>query len=451
MYKIAVLGLGYIGLTMAACLAERGFEAIGVDVDSEKIAAISAGKSPVHEPCLEDLIAKALKAGTLKVTEDLGNALKNSYITFVTVGTPSRQDGSTSLEQVESASESIGRALKKIEEYHLVAVRSTVIPGTSERIVKPILETTSGKSCGKDFGLCANPEFMSEGSAVQDMLKPDRIVIGEYDGKSGSVLEDFYRRLYSNDMPTLIRTSLANAELIKYANNAFLATKISFINSIANLCERIPESDVEVIAKGIGLDLRIGSLFLKAGLGWGGSCLPKDLKAILVFARSLGLDMPIIDAALRINELQPILAVEKAREALDGLNGKRVAILGLAFKPNTDDIREAISTKVIDGLLQEGADVCAYDPAAIENARRILGKRISFASSAEECIKGADCCILVTEWDEFKRMRPEDFKVRMRRPILIDGRRVYDAEQFKSKLEYFAVGYGKTWLEGGRS
>jgi len=236
---------------------------------------------------------------------------------------------------------------------------------------------------------------------------------------------------------------LANAELIKYVNNAFLATKISFINSIANLCEKIPESDVEVIARGIGLDLRIGPLFLKAGLGWGGSCFPKDLRAILAFSRGLGIDLPVIDSALRVNESQPILAVEKARGALGALKGRRIAILGLAFKPNTDDVREAVAMRIIDRLLQEGAEVRAYDPAAMENARRIFGKKVSFANSSYACIQDTDCCILATEWDEFKRMRPEEFERRMRKPILIDGRRVFDIGEFTSKLRYFAVGLGK--------
>jgi UDPglucose 6-dehydrogenase len=443
MRQVTVLGLGYVGLTMAACFASRRLRITGVDVDSEKTARISYGKSPIHEPRLEELISNAVKAKTLKATQDLQEAFKDSSITFVTVGTPSLPDGSINLDQISSASESIGRALKKTEEYHLVVVRSTVVPGTCDRTVKPLLEKASGKSCGRDFGLCSNPEFLSEGSAVKEMLNPDRLIIGEYDKRSGDTLEDFYRKFYSRKMPKLIRTSLANAELIKYANNSFLAAKVSFINSVASLCERVPEGDVEVVAKGIGLDPRIGPLFLKTGLGWGGSCFPKDLKAILAFGRSLGIELPMVDAALRINELQPMWAVQKAKDALGELKGKRVAILGLAFKPDTDDIREAVSLKIIDRLLQEGADVCAYDPAAMENTRKSFGERLSFARSAEDCIIDADCCIVVTEWEEFIRMRPEDFKSRMRKPVLIDGRRVYDAEQFLGKLEYHAVGLGK--------
>jgi UDPglucose 6-dehydrogenase len=244
-------------------------------------------------------------------------------------------------------------------------------------------------------------------------------------------------------MPVIVRTSLENAELIKYTNNAFLATKISFINSIANLCEKIPRCDVEVVAKGIGLDPRIGSLFLRAGLGWGGSCLPKDLKAILAFARDLGVNLPIVNAAKQVNESQPMVAVDRLKELLGSLKEKDIAILGLAFKPNTDDMREAVSLKIIFKLLEEGSNVRAYDPVAVENSKKIIGGRIIFSKSAKECIDGADCCILVTEWDEFKGLKPEDFSKRMRRPILIDGRRFYDPNKFANKIEYFAVGLGR--------
>lgn len=445
--KIIILGLGYVGLTMAACLVTRGFKTIGVDMDSEKVAALSAKNCPIQEPGLKELIAEGLATGALELTQDLGEAAEGSQITFVSVGTPSEPSGSINLEQIRSASESVGAALKKIDGYHLLVVRSTVTPGTTGQMVRRIIERRSGRSCGEDFGLCANPEFMKEGAAVQDMLKPDRIVIGEYDAKSGNTLEGFYREMYSDSMPALIRTSLANAELIKYSNNAFLATKISFMNSIANLCERIPESDVDVVAKGIGLDPRIGPLFLRAGLGWGGSCLPKDSKAFLAFGRSLGVDLPIVHAALEINEIQPLSALDKARKALGGLRGKRIAVLGLSFKPETDDVREAISIRIIDELLREASEISVYDPAVTETTRRNLSGRVDFAASAEECIDGADCCIIATEWDEFKRLRAEDFKRRMRRPVIIDGRRIYNPREFEANTEYYGVGLGRT--DGG--
>ncbi|MEM4251566.1 MAG: UDP-glucose/GDP-mannose dehydrogenase family protein, partial [Candidatus Bathyarchaeia archaeon] len=424
------------------CLASRGIETIGIDTDSQKIAALASGRSPIHEPRLKGLISRSIKAKTLKVTKHLKEALGNSETIFVTVGTPSLQDGSIDLSQVTSASESIGEALRDVEGYHLIVMRSTVVPGTCDLTVKPLLEKTSEKTCGRDFGLCANPEFLKEGSAVQDMLKPDRLIIGEYDRRSGDLLEKLYWRFYERDLPTVIRTTPANAEMIKYANNAFLATKVSFINMIANLCERIQGCDVEKIAEGIGLDPRVGPLFLKAGLGWGGSCFPKDLKAILAFAKGLSIELPILDAALRVNMLQPLWAVQTARKALGSLQGRRIAILGLAFKPDTDDLREAVSIRIIDHLLQEGALVNAYDPAAVQNARAVFGNRISYSSSAEECVRDADCCILVTEWDEFKGVRPEDFKRLMRNPLVIDGRRIYDPKKFSDSVEFYAVGLG---------
>jgi len=440
--RVAVLGLGYVGLTMVACLAKKGIETVGVDVDRDKIKILSKGKSPIYEPGLEELINEGLKAKKLRITDDHTKALKDSEIIFICVGTPTKSNGSISLEQIESASEYIGESLKDIETYKLIIVRSTVIPGTSEKVIKHIIEEKSGKKCGISFGLCINPEFLREGSAVQDMLKPDRIIIGQHDNKSGKLLEDFYRRLYSHDIPKCFRTSLANAELIKYVNNTFLATKVSFINSIANLCERIPGSDIEAIVKGIGMDPRIATLFFRAGLGWGGSCFPKDLKAILAYSRSLDLTMPIIEAALKVNESRPLRAVDKVRELLGDLKGKKIAILGLAFKPNTDDIREAVSIKIIEELLHDSAEIFAYDPKAMNNYRKIFGEKISFVDSAQECIKDAECCIIVTEWDEFKDIKPEYFKATMKRPLIIDGRRLYDAEKYSKKLEYFAVGLG---------
>ena len=441
--RITIVGLGYVGLTMAVCLAEKGIATVGLDSDKKKIELINNGSSPFYEPQLETMISRALDSGTLKIVDDYQKALRDSYIIFITVGTPSLSDGSINLEQINSVINSIGKITRDRKSYYLIVIRSTVTPGTTGKIIKPILESTSGRTCGKDFGLCTNPEFLKEGSSVQDMLGPDRIIIGEHDKKSGNILEDFYRQFYFDNMPNLIRTSLENAELIKYVNNAFLATKISFINSIANLCEKIPNSDVEVIARGIGLDPRISPLFLKAGLGWGGSCLPKDLKAVLNYSRKQGLDLPIVDAALRINESQPILAIDKARKALGGLKGKNIAILGLAFKPNTDDVRNAVSIRIIDKFLMEGAIVRAFDPVANENMKQIFGERIYYASSIEDCIKGTDCCVIVTEWEIFKNIRSSNFKALMKRPLIIDGRKIFDKNEFKNDLEYFAIGSGE--------
>jgi UDPglucose 6-dehydrogenase len=324
-----------------------------------------------------------------------------------------------------------------------VVVKSTVVPGTTENVVKPLLEKHSRKHCGFDFGLCMSPEFLREGSALYDTLHPDRIVIGEHDKKSGDTLDVLCRDFYEEEAPPIIRTNLPTAELIKYSNNAFLATKISFINTIANICEKIQGADVTAVANGIGLDHRINPRFSNAGLGYGGSCFPKDVKALIAFSNKLGYVPTILQEVQEVNENQPKHAVEKAKETLQELKGKKIAILGLAFKPDTDDMREARSIPIINQLLKEGASIVAYDPVAIPNAKSIFKEKIRYASLSIDCLKGADCCILVTEWDEFKKLTPEDFMQNMKQPTLIDGRRIYNPEKFSQKLEFTAVGLGQ--------
>ncbi|MFQ6068819.1 MAG: UDP-glucose dehydrogenase family protein, partial [Candidatus Bathyarchaeia archaeon] len=309
--------------------------------------------------------------------------------------------------------------------------------------VKPLLEKHSNKHCGSDFGLCMNPEFLREGSALHDTLHPDRIIIGEHDKKSGDTLDALYKEFYGEEAPPTIRTNLPTAELIKYANNAFLATKISFINTIANICEKIPGADITTVATGIGLDQRINPRFLRAGLGYGGSCFPKDVEALIAFSNKLGYAPTVLQAVQKVNELQARHAVEKAKEQLTELKGKRIAILGLSFKPNTDDMREARSIPIINQLLKEGANAIAYDPVTIPNAKSIFGNKIKYASSAIDCLKDADCCIIVTEWEEFKKLKPEDFTQNMRQPIMIDGRRIYNPEEFRQKLKFVAIGLGQ--------
>ncbi|MCC6052158.1 MAG: UDP-glucose/GDP-mannose dehydrogenase family protein [Fervidicoccaceae archaeon] len=377
-----------------------------------------------------------------RATTDSYEVVLSSDISFICVGTPSRPDGSADLSYVESAARSIGRALRDKKGWHLVVVRSTVPPGTTGGIVRRIIEEESGKRAGVDFGLCMNPEFTREGSAVEDTFTPDRIVIGELDERSGAFLEKLYRDFHGSNMPPIIRTSLTNAELIKYASNAFLAMKVSFINEIANIAQRVPEADVEIIARGIGLDKRIGPLFLRAGLGFGGSCFPKDLRALIRFSESVGYEPKIIRAVMEVNESQPYRALELAKSLLGSLEGKRIAVLGLAFKPNTDDVREAVSIKIVKALLSEGASVVVYDPKAMPNARRVLGETVVYAGSAEECLRGADCAIVVTEWDEFRKLRPEDFSRLMRTPVVVDGRRIYDPKEYSRKLKYAAIGLG---------
>ncbi len=441
--RVSVVGTGYVGLCTAIGFAVKGYHVVASTHDPEKAASINRGIPPFYEPNLQESLQKTVNNGHLKCILSREQAVLNTDVTFITVGTPSRPDGSIDLKYIESSALEIGRALNRKDTYHLVVVKSTVVPGTTENVVKPTLEKYSNRECGTDFGLCMNPEFLREGSALYDTLHPDRIIIGEYDKKSGDTLSALYEDFYGDETPPTIRTNLPTAELIKYANNAFLATKISFINTIANICEKIPGADITTVAKGIGHDRRINPRFLRAGLGYGGSCFPKDVKALTAFANRLGYAPTVLQAVQEVNEKQAKHAVEKAKRELGELQGKTIAILGMAFKPNTDDMREARSIPIINQLINEGANVTAYDPVAIPNAKSIFKDKIRYASSAVECLKGTDCCILVTEWSEFEKLKPEDFTQNMRQPILIDGRRIYNPKQFAPKLRFVAIGLGQ--------
>jgi len=440
--RISVVGTGYVGLCTAVGFASKGYKTITSTHDPEKAASINMGVPPFHEPGLQEPLLDAVRNGYFKCVLNREEAVLNTDITFITVATPSQPDGSIDLRHIKNSAIEIGEALNKKDTYHLVVVKSTVVPGTTENIVKPLLEKHSNKQCGSDFGLCMNPEFLREGSALHDTLHLDRIIIGEHDEKSGDTLNALYKEFYGEKTPPTIRTNLPTAELIKYANNAFLATKISFINTIANICEKIPRTDITTVAKGIGLDQRINPRFLRAGLGYGGSCFPKDVKAVIAFSNQLGYTPTILQAVQEVNENQVKHAVEKIKEKLAELKGKRIAILGLSFKPNTDDMREARSIPIINQLLNEGANITAYDPVAIPSAKSILKNKIRYASSPIDCLKDADCCIIVTEWQEFKKLTPEDFIQNMRQPILIDGRRIYNPKQFSQKLRFTAIGLG---------
>jgi len=441
-YRISVVGTGYVGLCTAVGFASRGYEVITSTYDAEKVNLINKGIPPFYEPGLEEMLKKSVKENYLKCVFGRREAVLNTEITFIAVGTPSQPDGSIDLQHIETSAREIGEAIGKKNAYHLVVVKSTVVPGTTEETVKKIIEEHSRLRCGVDFGLCMNPEFLREGVAVHDTLCPDRIVIGEYDKKSGDVLEDLYCQFYGNELPPIIRTNLPTAELIKYANNVCLATKISFINQIANICQRIPGTDVTKVAEAIGLDKRISPLFLNAGLGYGGSCFPKDVKALISLSKGLGYNPLLLNAVEDVNQAQPYEAVKLAKGLLGTLQGKRIAILGLAFKPNTDDMREAVSIKIINALLEDRAEIVSYDPAAMDNAKKIFGDRIKYASSAIECISGADCCIIVTEWEEFKHLKPTDFIQHMRTPTVVDGRRIYNPKDYGRKLKFAAIGLG---------
>ncbi|MEM3102591.1 MAG: UDP-glucose/GDP-mannose dehydrogenase family protein [Candidatus Caldarchaeum sp.] len=439
--KISFVGLGYVGLTTAVCLAAKGFKVVGIDLDQSKIDLINGGKAPFKEPGLDKLLPRVLRKGSFRCSTNYSE-IAGTDLTFITVGTPSGHDGSIDLTYVMNASKAIGEVLSAKPRPHTVVVKSTVVPGTTRNLVRRGLEQTSGKIVGDGLNLCVNPEFLREGSAVKDMFKPDRIVVGDDWGSGGRVLLRLYRKFYGGKLAPVLRTNTVNAEMIKYASNVFLAARISLVNEVANMCQQTPGADVSVVAKGVGMDRRIGPHFLNAGLGYGGSCFPKDVKALIAYAKSLGQPAEVLEAVERVNNNQPYRAVELAEKILGSLAGRRAALLGLAFKPNTDDVREAVSLKIIDRLLAAGCSVVVYDPAAVENVRRIYGERVDYAKSAVECIDKAHFCIVATEWDEFRRLEPNDFIKRMKHPIVIDGRRVFDPKLFSKALVYSGIGLG---------
>jgi UDPglucose 6-dehydrogenase len=442
--RISIIGVGYVGLCTAVGLASKGYEVVASDVDPEKISKINQCTPPFYEPGLKEKLVESIDNGNFQgLLNQTEKVIQDTDITYVAVGTPSKPDGSIDLQYIKSAASSIGRALKQKNSYHVIVVKSTVTPGTTQNIVLPVLEKESEKSCGKDFGLCMNPEFLRQGSAFQDTINTDRVVIGSFDETSGNILEALYKDFYRPRLPPIIKTTLSTAELIKYASNAMLATKISFINTIANICEKIPGADVKAVAEAMGLDKRIGSLFLDAGLGYGGSCFPKDVKALIACAKSFGYSPKLLESTEDVNKKQPLRAVEFLKQQLINLQGKRIAILGLAFKPNTDDMREARVVPLINQLLTEGAQIIAYDPVATNVAKTIFGDKIQYASSSKQCLDNADAAILATEWDEFKQLTPKDFKQHMKNPLLIDGRRIYDPKVFSEQLKLTAIGLGK--------
>lgn len=352
---------------MAVCLAKRGYDVVGVDPDPRIIEVLEKGEAPFYEPNLEDYVAWALRNKKLTVTQD-PSANSGSDLAYIAVGTPSGPEGMIDLKYVREAAKMIGRSLCDAGRYQLVVVKSTVTPGTARNVVKPTIEQESERTAGKDFSVCSNPEFLREGNAIHDTESPDRIIIGSDDSGAMNKLEIVYRRFHRGKFPPLVKTSFENAELTKYANNEFLATKVSFINSIANIAERVSHADVKSVATGIGLDSHVGAQFLQAGLGWGGACFPKDLNAISSFSKSLGYDPELINAAIETNRKQALRAIQLAKQALGSLVGKHISVLGLAFKPETDDMREAISISVVNGLLAEEGNVRVWDPEAMENS-----------------------------------------------------------------------------------
>lgn len=444
-YSVSILGTGFIGLCSAACFAQKDIKVIASTHNQKKADMINTGVAPFYEANLQEIMddIKHSKPELLTCSLDPVKAVLETNISMITQGTPMREDKSIDLSYIESTAKEIGEALKGKDEYHLVVVRSTVVPGTARNLVGKIITEISEKKPGEDFGLCMQPEFLAEGRSIEDTLHPDRIVIGEFDKRSGDMLQEFYEYFYGDHLQNcpILRMNLESAELVKYGNNCLLSTKISYANEFANFAELVPNVDVVQVMKGVGLDYRISPRFLGAGVGFGGSCFHKDVNALKAWSKSKGYTSRLLEAVLGINDDQAIHIVDIAEDLAGKLTGKRVTLLGLAFKPGTDDMREAASIRVVIELIKRGVtDIIGYDPKANETAREELGDKIQYANSVTESLEGSECAFLITEWDEFKLLSPEFFKTHMKSANLVDGRRLYDYDTFNKALNFRAIG-----------
>jgi len=411
-FNITIIGTGYVGAVTGTCLAELGNRIIFVGRNREKLDLLDSGKTPIYEPGLEELLTTNKER--IKTTTDLSDAISKTDITFICVGTPSKEDGSIDLQQINDVSVTIGKSLATSEKHHTIIVKSTVLPGTTEKCVIPILERESGKKAFIDFGIASNPEFLKEGSAVDDFFHTDRVVIGVNEKKTENVLKDLYSPLKAPIFSTNIRTS----EMIKYASNAFLATKISFANEIGNLCKLIGIDSYEVF-QGVGLDSRINPSFFRTGIGFGGSCFPKDVRALIAHSQNLGVEPKIMTAVMGTNDTQPGKMIDLLKRHMD-IAGKTIGILGLAFKPDSDDVRESRAIPVINMLLQEGVKIKAFDPVAMDNFRPII-PGITYAQNAEDVLS-SDAVLILTEWKDFENL---DYNGK----VVIDGRRIKKARR----------------------
>ncbi len=429
---IAVIGTGYVGLVTGACFAEFGVDVTCVDIDQEKIDRLSAGEMPIYEPGLEQLVTKNMLSGRLRFTIDIKQAVEQALVIFLAVGTPPQSDGSPDMSFVEAAA---GSVAEHMNGYKVIVTKSTVPIGTGERIRGLI---TAGQKSKVNFGVVSNPEFLREGAAINDFMRPDRVVIGSRDEEAVAIMRDLYRPLYLIEAPFVV-TSIEAAELTKYAANAFLATKISFINEVANLCDSIG-CDVHDVAKAIGMDRRIGSKFLHPGPGFGGSCFPKDTQALASVARQFGRESLIVDAVIEVNRRQRQSMLPKIEKLVGGLEGKIIAILGLAFKPETDDIREAPALDIIRGLMKAGAKVRAYDPVAMIETAKILPD-VNYADDEYSAVTGADALVLVTEWNQFRALDMKRIRDLMKTAKVADLRNIYEPDDMRELgFEYVGIG-----------
>ncbi len=437
MSKICVIGTGYVGLVTGTCFADLGNEVTCLDIDKERIDDLKAGKMPIYEPGLEQLVKQNVAADRLFFSTEYKEALNGAEYAFIAVGTPSGSDGEADLKYVRSAAEAIADHVK---ESILVINKSTVPVGTGDWVADMINRRRDGNPL--QFSVVSNPEFLREGSAINDFMNPDRVVLGSVDRAAAEMVAQLYQPLRCNIMITDLRT----AEMIKYASNAFLATRISFINEIANICEELG-ADVREVARGMGLDKRIGYHFLDAGLGWGGSCFPKDVKALEHMAVLHGTQPQLLQAVMEINRNQRRRAVMQLRKSLKSLNDKTIGVLGIAFKPNTDDIRDAAAIEIIHMLQNEGAHVRAYDPQAMENASKVL-KHVTLCENPYQVAENADALVLATEWNEFKQLDFSKLKASMKQAVILDGRNLWDSETLKKQgFTYMGIGRGDLTLK----
>ena len=432
--NICIVGVGYVGLVTGTCFAEFGNHVICVDKDEQKIDSLKQNNIPIYEPGLEEMVKRNQSAGRLNFTQDVNEAVEKSLAVFIAVGTPSDSAGSANLEFVYQVAETIGKLMTG---YKIIVTKSTVPVGTGKEI-REIIRKNQDEEI--PFDVVSNPEFLREGSAIEDFLRPNRVVIGTDNEQAAAIMKDIYSPLYLIETPFL-NTNVETAEMIKYASNAFLATKISFINEMANICELVG-ADVHEVARGMGLDGRISRKFLHPGPGYGGSCFPKDTKAIVKLAETYGYRFKIVESVIEVNERQQMLMVDKIENVLGDLKGKRLGIWGLTFKPNTDDIRDSPAMRIIETLIKKGAIVSAYDPAGMEHAAKIL-KEVNYVKDIYEAAQDADALVIITEWNEFRYPDWEKVQASLRSPTVIDMRNIYEPEKMKTRgFNYHCVGRG---------
>ncbi|MBL6963978.1 MAG: UDP-glucose/GDP-mannose dehydrogenase family protein [Bacteroidetes bacterium] len=437
--KIAVVGTGYVGLVTGTCLAESGNNVTCVDIDLAKINMMKEGKVPIYEPGLQLLFERNIKQDRLHFTHDIAEGIKEARVIFLALPTPPGEDGSADLQYVLKVAEQLGPLL---EDYTVVVNKSTVPVGTADKVSEKI-----ASNCQVEFDVVSNPEFLKEGFAVDDFMKPDRIVIGTRSGRAMEMMEKLYKPFVRQGNPIVFMDE-RSSELTKYAANSFLATKITFMNEMANLCDELG-ADVDFVRRGIGTDIRIGKHFLYSGIGYGGSCFPKDVQALSKTAADHGMNLQILDAVMKVNEKQKTILIPLIKKYFGGnLKGKRIALWGLAFKANTDDIREAPSLYIIEELLNEGASIIAYDPEAMANVKKIMGDRIEYGDIQYDVLDQADCLLIVTEWQEFRNPNFGKIAMKLKEKVIFDGRNLYDHEEMTELgFTYFSIGRNKAFEE----